>query len=94
MQTDLEKRKLLLKRYAQSGLSAKAFCKAENISTYTLWYWQKKLTDTKKPAGFIRLKSNKAIKASVTDCEITFVNGNRVKFSCWPDAFYLKQLMA
>lgn len=53
----------LVRRWRQSGLSARVFCEAEGIGSHRLWYWNKRAktsdnTDAGSRSAFVVLSSS------------------------------------
>ena len=98
MEISIEKRnwwKAKVDQYKQSNQSLQAFCKAQNISYYTLNYWRHKFRDEENPVSFVKIKSLEYRQSLQNNgCEIIFTNGNRVHFTSLPELNFLKQLLS
>ncbi len=85
----------LIELWEQSGLSGKAFCKEQNISFHTFYYWLKKFRqkdDDSETTGFVPIKISKTQPVS-SACEIIFPDGKRLIFHEKIDATFLRALL-
>lgn len=86
----------MIHRWKESGLNQKQFIAQENIPFNTFYYWLKqyrKANAKEESLGFIKLPC--PIKRPVTEncyAELTFTNGNRLRFFSVMEIAQLKQL--
>lgn len=72
----------VLARWRRSGLSVRAFCRAEGISEPAFYVWRRKLdrADPKKPAFLpVHVVTEEAKQPATRDIEIVLVNGRRLR---------------
>jgi|ERR1017187_3339462 hypothetical protein len=84
----------LMARFKSSGQTVAAFCKKENISPNTFFYWRKKLSknESAEKVGFIPLQ--KASESFFLGfAEVIFPSGARIVFHRPVPFSELKQLM-
>ena len=69
--------------WQQSKLTQKQYCIANNLAYHKFIYWLQKIRDAQNPADgvFIPVKTKPAGRAFVTDVEITYPNGVRLRLS-------------
>jgi transposase len=68
----------VLARWRRSGLSVRAFCRAEGISEPSFYVWRRKLdqADHKKPAFLpVHVVTEEAKQPATRDIEIVLANG-------------------
>jgi transposase len=68
----------VLARWRRSGLSVRAFCRAEGISEPSFYVWRRKLdqADHKKPAFLpVHVVTEQAKQPATRDIEIVLANG-------------------
>lgn len=67
---------------ATSGLSKKAYCDAQAISSDNFYYWSKKLSNTNPQKQFIAVKidATQRIQESTTLCTLKLNNGCSLQF--------------
>ncbi len=91
----------MLRRWEESGLSQKQFCKNEPQSSNNFHYWLKKYRSLNKksvdphqrnPEKFIKLNTKTTISGGAVFSEVIFSNGNRIKFYNPIEISQLKQL--
>jgi hypothetical protein len=91
-----EERLGIVRRWEASGLSQRKFSAQENISYQNLNNWVKifRKQNTELPkAGFIKIAvAENNISQETIFSEITFANGNRIKFYNAVDISQLKKL--
>jgi hypothetical protein len=85
----------LIELWEQSGLSGKSFCKEQNISCHTFYYWLNKFKQKDKDfqsPGFVPINVSKPASA-LSSCEIVFPDGKRLIFHEKIEATFLRTLL-
>jgi hypothetical protein len=69
--------------WQQSKLTQKQYCIANNLAYHKFIYWLQKIRDAQNPADgvFIPVKTKPAKRTFVTDVEIIYPNGVRLRLS-------------
>ena len=91
MEETSEKMRTLYDTWQQSGLSRKAFCKRENISYATFYYWQKRFS-AHEQTGFTEIPVP-IQEESDFRAELIFPSGVRMVFPSAPPILWLKELI-
>jgi hypothetical protein len=81
----------LIEKQAESGLSAAAFCKEQNINPQRFYYWRKHLNCDSPLSGFIRLVPTS--KATGSGIRILLDHGRRVEVDRGFDALTLREIV-
>lgn len=78
--------------WRNSGLSKKAFCRAQNIAYPTFHYWCKRIkgNSASVPSGFAELN---VTGASGCSFEVVLLSGSRLIFQSEPSAVWLRELL-
>jgi len=79
-----------------SGLTIEAYCKRENISPSSWWYWRKRLLSKKNtsnhsvrpPVSFFQLPTQ---SPETQKFDITLPNGSRITMPVFCDPVFLRQ---
>ena len=80
--------------WQQSRLTQKQYCIANNLAYHKFIYWLQKIREAQNPADgmFIPVKTKPSKRTFVTDVEITYPNGVRLRLS--PENFeYIGRLI-
>jgi len=69
--------------WQQSKMTQKQYCIANNLAYHKFIYWLLKIREAQNPATgmFIPVKTGSAKRTFVTDVEITYPNGVRLRLS-------------
>jgi len=68
----------LVEQYRVSGLSAKSFARANNISASTMGYWIRKKKSLEKGSGFVEIFGN---TSGPMEVELIFPNGVQLRMN-------------
>ncbi len=73
----------LIKKWQDSGLSKKEFCKQQDIATQTFHYWSKKYKQAQSSLenGFIPIEVNQVQEIARDEIQIFYPNGVKLTFS-------------
>ena len=73
--------------WQQSKITQKQYCIANNLAYHKFIYWLQKIREAQNPSTgmFIPVKTGSAKRTFVTDVEITYPNGVRLRLS--PESF-------
>jgi hypothetical protein len=82
----------LIEKHAESGLSAAAFCKEQNINPQRFYSWRKHLNCDSPRTGFLRLVPTSA-KTTCSGIRILMDHGMRVEVDRGFDAFTLREIV-
>jgi hypothetical protein len=72
-----------IQAWQQSKTTQKQYCISNNLTYHKFIYWLQKIRDTQNPADgmFIPVKTRQSTRVCVTDLEITYPNGVRLRLS-------------
>jgi hypothetical protein len=105
MQRDVQVRERMfsmIRRWQQSGLSQKAYCKQHKVAYHVFHYWYKCFRDLPlraKEEGFIPLKIQASTSTSTSEntyiphIELLFADGRRLLFNQAVSSDFLKALI-
>jgi hypothetical protein len=82
----------LIEKHAESGLSAVAFCKEQNINPQRFYYWRKHLNRDSLHTEFIRLVPTSA-KATCSGVRILLDHGVHVEVDRGFDPLTLREIV-
>ena len=87
-----------IRRWQQSGLTQKAWCRKNNIAYATFHYWYKRYrlgdvpTDNRTPEGFVQLMVDDSNPAGCW-CELALPGGRKLVFHQPVSVEFLKRLL-
>lgn len=80
----------LVRRWRDSGRSARVFAQEQGVTPWTLYYWRERLTQEDRPKARRKPKSSRRLPLAPvhvlsspedrgSDLEISFANGDRIR---------------